>query len=145
MASRMFARGLMAAPRSTSALQCRLMSTSTSSAKYDFLVIAPDKAGARQRRLECRPAHFDGLTSRVQTGQIAVAGAILRDIPKSDDVSDLDFEGSAFIVRNQTREEVWEMLRSDHYAKNDVWDLEKTRIIPFKKGVGGYAEPSKPS
>lgn len=40
------------------------------------------------------------------------------------------FKGSMMIFRGTSAEEVREILNNDVYAKNEVWDMENTQIIP---------------
>jgi hypothetical protein len=41
-----------------------------------------------------------------------------------------NFKGSVMVFRAATEAEVREILSNDVYGKGNVWDLEKTQIIP---------------
>jgi len=43
--------------------------------------------------------------------------------------------GSTLIAVAETREEVLEKIRSDVYAKEGVWDVEKLQIWPFRSAI----------
>jgi len=110
-------------------------STTTAAAgrKYDFLVIAPDKPDARERRLAARGDHFNGMVPKVKSGDWKVGGALLNDVPKDDEVSSLDFFGSTLVIEATSKEEVLEILKNDPYGKADVWDFDKVQIYPFRQ------------
>lgn len=42
------------------------------------------------------------------------------------------FKGSIMMLQVETREEVLDIIKSDKYVENDVWDLEKVSGIMFK-------------
>jgi len=64
-------------------------------------------------------------------------GAVLNDVPTSEDVKDFDFAGSTIVIQASSREEIKEILRKDVYAKEGVWDVENVSCccvlsqIPF--------------
>lgn len=58
-----------------------------------------------------------------------LGGALLKDVPKDDDVSSLDFWGSTLVMKAESKEQVVEALKKDPYSKADVWDWEK--VSPF--------------
>ncbi|CAG9986728.1 unnamed protein product [Clonostachys byssicola] len=101
---------------------------------YDFLVVIPDKPDARARRLEARSRHFEELKPGIEAGKYKMGGALLRSVPKDDQVSSLDFVGSTFVVSATSEEEVLEGLKKDVYSQHDVWDFEKIQIYPFRAG-----------
>lgn len=119
---------------STSFQFSRTMATAAAPREYHFLVIVPDKPGALQRRLEARGPHFDGLKPKVQSGDYVLGGALLKDVPKDDDVSSLDFWGSTLVMKAESKEKVIETLKADPYTKADVWDWDKLQIYPFRPG-----------
>ncbi|KAI0108540.1 hypothetical protein F4814DRAFT_428397 [Daldinia grandis] len=49
--------------------------------KYEWLVVVPDKPGTREKRLEVRAQHFEGLKPYVESKQFKTGGT--RVIPKS--------------------------------------------------------------
>jgi len=99
---------------------------------YEFLAVIPDKPGMREKRLEVRPKHFQGLTPDIDSGAYKMGGALLTDIPESDDPSKLGFVGSTMVLVAESREQVIEKLKADIYATSGVWDVEKAQIYPFK-------------
>ncbi|CAI6092925.1 unnamed protein product [Clonostachys chloroleuca] len=101
---------------------------------YDFLVVTPDKPDARTRRLGARSRHFEELKSGIEAGKYKMGGALLRSVPKDDQVSSLDFVGSTLVVSATSEEEVLEGLKKDAYNQHDVWDFGKIQIYPFKPG-----------
>lgn len=97
--------------------------------KIDWLVIAPDKPGTLEKRMAVRSAHLSNISARADAGFWKLGGAMLTEPPK--DAEPLAINGSAMMAYAATRDEVWEELKRDVYAK-EVWDLEKVQIIPFK-------------
>ncbi|KAM0453371.1 hypothetical protein ACHAO4_004964 [Trichoderma viride] len=137
MASRIAARRFLS-PFSRAQFQrpsfIRTMATSEVRRPYEFLVILPDKPGpeARKRRLEVRAQHFKDMTPTLDEGKLKMGGAILHDVPVSDDAENMDFAGSVMIVVAESAEEAKNMLKDDVYVKADVWDFEKTQVYPLK-------------
>ncbi len=60
-------------------------------------------------------------------------GALLKDVPKDDEVSSLDFWGSTLVINAESKEKVIEMLKNDAYGKANVWDWEKVRLARVHK------------
>jgi hypothetical protein len=50
-------------------------------------------------------------------------GAILEEVPKEGEA--MKMMGSAMVCVAASKEEVYEVLKNDIYAKNEVWDLSK--------------------
>lgn len=69
--------------------------------------------------------HFEELKSGIEAGKYKMGGALLRSVPKDDQVSSLDFVGSTLVVSATSEEEVLEGLKKDAYNQHDVWDFEK--------------------
>ncbi|KAL3424939.1 hypothetical protein PVAG01_04220 [Phlyctema vagabunda] len=98
--------------------------------KVEWLVILPDNVGALPKRMEVRPKHLEGLTPKVESGFWKMGGAYLEEVPQEG--AALKIQGSAMIALAETKEEVLEVLKSDVYSENDVWDFSKIQIYPFK-------------
>ncbi|KAL7926045.1 hypothetical protein ACQKWADRAFT_281609 [Trichoderma austrokoningii] len=112
----------------------RTMATSEVRRPFEFLVILPDKPGpeVRKRRLEVRAQHFSDMKPTLDEGKLKMGGAILHDVPATDEGEKMDFAGSVIIVVAESAEEAKNMLKDDIYVKAGVWDLEKTQIYPLK-------------
>ncbi|KAI3554967.1 hypothetical protein CABS03_01643 [Colletotrichum abscissum] len=103
-------------------------------ATKEFLCILPDKPDALARRLEVRPTHLENAQGHKSNGKIAVGGAMFeKEHPVEGQTP--GFKGSVMIYTVKDAEEAWELIRGDVYAKNDVWDLEKAQVIPFKSAI----------
>jgi hypothetical protein len=48
-------------------------------------------------------------------------GAIMNELPKEGQA--MDFKGSALVCVAANKEEIYEVLKSDIYTENDVWDF----------------------
>jgi uncharacterized protein YciI len=99
--------------------------------KMEWLVVIPDFPGAQAKRLEVRPQHFAGLGPAKESGLYQMGGAVLNEIPPSDDPSTFSFAGSTIVIQASSREEIKEVLRQDVYAKSGVWDVENAQMWPF--------------
>lgn len=110
----------------------RTMATAPPPGKFEFLVIAPDKPNAREKRLEVRNLHFEGMVPFREDGTWKTGGALLNSVPKDDNPASLDFMGSTIVVVAESVEQVREQLSKDIYATSGVWDMEKVQIYPFK-------------
>jgi hypothetical protein len=75
-------------------------------------------------RSPCRE-HFKGLNPRIDSGEWKTGGAILKSVPKDDEVTSLDFAGSSIVVVAESKEQVLEELSKDIYARSGIWDMEK--------------------
>ena len=58
-----------------------------------------------------------------------MGGAVLNDVPADDEPSSLDFAGSSLVVVASRKEEVKDILKSDVYAQNGVWDVENVSVF----------------
>ncbi|KAK6499610.1 hypothetical protein TWF481_009975 [Arthrobotrys musiformis] len=110
----------------------RTMATSSVS-QNEWLVILPDKPGAIERRLAVRGEHLRVATERAANGIINFGGVMLDEHIKEGEVP--KFKGSIMLISVETKEEVLEIIKGDKYVENDVWDLEKVEIIPFKTAL----------
>ncbi|OHF04117.1 hypothetical protein CORC01_00456 [Colletotrichum orchidophilum] len=103
-------------------------------AAKEFLCILPDKPDALARRLEVRPTHLANAQGHKSNGKVAVGGAMFeKEHPVEGQTP--GFKGSVMIYTVKDADEAWELIRGDVYAKNDVWDLEKAQVIPFKSAI----------
>ncbi|KAK6950897.1 hypothetical protein Daesc_007425 [Daldinia eschscholtzii] len=110
-------------------VQIQMASITTPPAgKYNWLVVVPDKPGTREKRLEVRPQHFEGLKPYLESGQFKTGGAVLNDKPESDDPAKFDWYGSTLILVAESKEEVKTILEKDIYTKTGVWDTENTKL-----------------
>ncbi|KAI2625856.1 hypothetical protein GGR54DRAFT_637630 [Hypoxylon sp. NC1633] len=100
--------------------------------KYEWLVIVPDKPGTREKRLEVRPKHFEGLQPYIQSRQFMAGGAVLNDKPESDNPADFDWHGSVIVVVAESKDEVKAILQKDIYTASGVWDTENATILAAK-------------
>ncbi|EPE36835.1 Dimeric alpha+beta barrel [Glarea lozoyensis ATCC 20868] len=98
--------------------------------KFEWLVILPDGEGKFAKRMEVRPKHFEGLTKNVDNGFYKMGGAILDEVPKEGEA--MGIVGSALVCVAASKEEIFEVLKNDIYAKNEVWDFSKVQVYPFK-------------
>ncbi|KAL2134098.1 hypothetical protein VTI74DRAFT_985 [Chaetomium olivicolor] len=111
--------------------QRNTMATDSQPKKMEWLVVVPDFPGAHEKRLEVRPTHFANLGPVRESGLIQMGGAVLNEIPTSDDPSTFSFAGSTLVVVASSREEIKEVLRKDVYAQSGVWDVENAQMWPF--------------
>ncbi|OAQ98616.1 hypothetical protein LLEC1_02093 [Akanthomyces lecanii] len=109
------------------------MSTTTTAApaKFEFLVIVPDKPGTLQKRLEVRAAHLSAAKTQVESGTYTMGGAVLNSVPEGTDPSKFEFHGSSLVAVGESKEAVLEQLKNDVYATSGVWDLAKAQVFPF--------------
>ncbi|KAI1466038.1 uncharacterized protein F4812DRAFT_461015 [Daldinia caldariorum] len=100
--------------------------------KFNWLVVVPDKPGTREKRLEVRAQHFEGIKKYVESGQLKTGGAVLNDKPESDDPAKFDWYGSTLILVAESKEEVKAILEQDVYTRSGVWDTDKALILATK-------------
>ncbi|EJT98055.1 hypothetical protein DACRYDRAFT_111037 [Dacryopinax primogenitus] len=81
-------------------------------------------ADAAPRRAHIRPKHIAVANKRRASGQIVMGGAIL------DKAGNM--VGSGMVLRAETEEEAWAVIKADHYWANNVWDKEKIIVRPFR-------------
>ncbi|EPS35686.1 hypothetical protein H072_10839 [Dactylellina haptotyla CBS 200.50] len=111
------------------------MSSSGSETQNEWLVILPDKtdADAVKRRLEVRGKHLEAAMERASQGIINFGGIMLHEHIKEGETP--KFKGSIMLFKLETKEEVLEIIKSDKYIENNVWDLEKMEIYPFRTAL----------
>ncbi len=92
-----------------------------------YLVVARDgnDAGAKDRRLAARAAHFATVGPMAEAGQIMLGGALL------DDGGDMI--GSACVVDFANRAELDAWLASDPYVVGKVW--QRIEVHPMRVAV----------
>ncbi|KAK6518879.1 hypothetical protein TWF281_003570 [Arthrobotrys megalospora] len=110
----------------------RTMATSSKS-QNEWLVILPDKPDAVERRLAVRADHLKVANERAAAGIINFGGIMLHEHIKEGETP--KFKGSIMLFSVETKEEVLEIIKGDKYVENDVWDLEKMEILPFKTAL----------
>ncbi|KAK6358869.1 hypothetical protein TWF696_000049 [Orbilia brochopaga] len=111
------------------------MSTAAAPAptENEWLVILPDKPDAVERRLAVRSEHLAAATARVKAGVINFGGIMLHDHPVEGETP--KFKGSIMLLQVPTKEDVVEIIKGDKYVENDVWDLDKMEIHPFRTAL----------
>lgn len=91
----------------------------------DWVVIVFDKSD----RAPYRDAHLKGIPQQVDAGKIVCAGAIYNE-PKAPG-EPRTFAGSHLQVVADTKEEALDIVKSDVFAKEGVWDLNNIIIYQF--------------
>lgn len=82
-----------------------------------FVVIGYDAPDAKEKRPKHRPAHLAHLTPLEQAGRLRLAGPFT------------DGTGSLIVVEADSRAAVWELVASDPYVVNGVFD--RVEVKPF--------------
>ncbi|KAI6085562.1 hypothetical protein F4821DRAFT_149004 [Hypoxylon rubiginosum] len=100
----------------------------------DFLVQIPDKPDVLSTRVSNVGTHMARLKGLIEVGTIVMSGPTLASHPKSTDEG-LAINGSAWLVRANTEEEVRAVVADDIYAKLGVWDIDNVTVTPFKCAV----------
>ncbi|KOS22952.1 hypothetical protein ESCO_003465 [Escovopsis weberi] len=100
-------------------------------AKFEYLVIIPDKPNSAALRQQVREAHLTNMKAKVATGDFKEGGALLNKVPESMDSSTWDFRGSSFVVAAHSQDEVVAHIKDDIYYQSGVWDLDNAQIMPF--------------
>jgi len=89
-----------------------------------FFCYMPDYPDAIARRTKVRPKHIEVANKRRASGQIVLGGAILDQ--------DGNMAGSGMVLRADSEEEAWKVIKNDEYWKNNVWEKEKVIVRPFR-------------
>lgn len=92
-------------------------------AKLEWLVIIYDVP--MSKRLTYRAQHLSKVPSAVASGAITSCGPIFKDEAKTE------FLGSSFTIEAASRSAVLELLKSDIYAEQGVWDFDNVVIHPY--------------
>ena len=92
-----------------------------------FLILAHDGSDpeAPARRQAARPARLEGISPRVERGEIVAGGAILDD--------DGRMVGSAVIADFPSRAELDAWLAADPYVTQGVW--QRVEVKPYRLAV----------
>jgi uncharacterized protein YciI len=88
----------------------------------NYLVIAKDKPGVLEKRMQCRDAHLERAKISKERGFILLGGATLSERN--------EMNGSMLIFDAASKEEVEEYMSTDPYTVGGVWDTWTTE--PFK-------------
>lgn len=99
----------------------------------EWLVTIPDHPNALSARLAARAAHLSNLKPRIAAGQVVFGGAMLSSQPEEGQTPPMT--GSVLLVKADTEQEVWDLIRGDEYVKQGAWDVEKATVVAFKSAV----------
>ncbi|KAF3934674.1 hypothetical protein ABW20_dc0104386 [Dactylellina cionopaga] len=110
-----------------------MATTSSSETQNEWLVILPDHPDAVERRLEVRSKHLEAAGARAAAGVINFGGIMLHEHLKEGEIP--KFKGSIMMLKVETKEEVLEIIKGDKYVENNVWDLDKIEIYPFRTAL----------
>jgi len=100
----------------------------------EWLVRIQDRPDALEPRRANQQAHLEYLESQVQEGKITMNSDSM--LPAQARGSDEEHaSGSVQVIKGNTEEDVWQLLRADPYAELGVWDLNKIVIAPMKVGI----------
>ena len=80
------------------------------------------------------PMYFQ--SNRVMIDTTIQKGAVLNEVPTSDDPSTFSFAGSTIVLQAASREEVKEILRKDVYVASGVWDVENVSFAASLPSLG---------
>ncbi|KAI8934370.1 hypothetical protein NX059_009105 [Plenodomus lindquistii] len=114
-------------------LRVRTMA-SGSAPLHEWLIIAPDQAGAIQKRIAARPKHLENI-QKDKEGLWLMGGAMLEEPIEPGSTDPPKFKGSAMLIAARTKEEALERVKQDIYTAEGVWDADKIQIIPFKSAI----------
>ncbi|KAB8069400.1 hypothetical protein BDV29DRAFT_182834 [Aspergillus leporis] len=104
------------------------------STKKEFLVLLKDRPGALSKRVEVRQKHLEKIQPLIDAGTIVVGGATF-DSHDATEGENPQMTGSMLIVVSESIEDVRKIVEDDVYATSGVWDLERTKILPFRTTV----------
>lgn len=99
----------------------------------DFLVQITDKPGMLATRISNVQAHLARLKGLVESDTIVMSGPTLEAHTKAGEGPIMN--GSVWLVRANSEEEVRAVVADDIYAKIGVWDLDGIAITPMKCAV----------
>ncbi|KAH7245541.1 hypothetical protein BKA59DRAFT_511501 [Fusarium tricinctum] len=83
------------------------------------------------RRVEIRPRHSPNFLRLHNEGYVSWAGPIFEKHVNVD-ITKRPFKGSVMVVNEQSWDGFMGKVQTDMYIKERIWDLEKTRFIPFR-------------
>ncbi|KAL5521161.1 hypothetical protein ACEPAG_9083 [Sanghuangporus baumii] len=110
------------------------MSTDAPANKYQFMVYAPDKTdeGALQRRMSVRQQHLENARNLGADGILKFGRALLSPESISTPGAEQKLIGSLMVFEAPKLEDVKQLIESDLYYTNGVWDPERIVILPFQ-------------
>jgi uncharacterized protein YciI len=94
-----------------------------------YAIIARDRDGSLERRLEARPAHLERLQQLKEQGRLILAGP--HPAIDSADPGPAGFTGSLVVAEFPSLEEARAWADADPYVAADVY--EQVDVKPFKK------------
>ncbi|WP_327753809.1 YciI family protein (plasmid) [Sphingobium sp. SJ10-10] len=95
-----------------------------------FLVMAQDKPGALERRLEHRQRHIDYWVGQGDT--LKVAGAML-----DSDSADAKPIGSSFLLEAENESAIRTLIAGDPFSTEGIFS-EEIRIQPVRPAIGEW-------
>ena len=94
-----------------------------------YLIVAQDKPGTLQQRLNTRPNHIERLQKLRDQGRLLTAGPL--PVIDNEDPGEAGFTGSAIIAEFSSLDEATTWANEDPYLEAGVYD--KITVNPYKK------------
>ena len=94
-----------------------------------YAIIAEDRAGSLEKRLEARPAHLDRLKALAAEGRLVLAGP--HPAIDAQDPGPAGFYGSLIVAEFASREAAIAWAAEDPYAAAGVYT--QVTVKPFKR------------
>ncbi|ODQ66598.1 hypothetical protein NADFUDRAFT_82371 [Nadsonia fulvescens var. elongata DSM 6958] len=99
---------------------------SSTTALKEYLCIVPDKKDTLAGRMKVRPIHVEKVSSLVEQKIVTFAGGFADEHPAEGEIP--GFLGSCVVIRAESKDKVWEILKSDIYTETGVWDIENAQV-----------------
>ncbi|KAA1466927.1 hypothetical protein DENSPDRAFT_812301 [Dentipellis sp. KUC8613] len=107
------------------------MSTSTTPNKQTYIVWARDYTDPEcwNRREAATPEHLTNVTTKWDPDFLKVAGVLVPDQYAGLPLPEKRWNGSFFIAKAESLEAMWEVVKSDAYYRNNVWDKDAIVVM----------------
>ncbi|TFY71516.1 hypothetical protein EVG20_g1492 [Dentipellis fragilis] len=106
--------------------------TSTSPNKQTYIVWARDYTDPEcwsRRDAVTTPEHLTNVATKWDPDFLKVAGVLIPDQYANLPLPEKRWNGSFFIAKSESLEAMWEVVKSDTYYRNNVWDKDAIVVM----------------
>ncbi|TFY67593.1 hypothetical protein EVG20_g3892 [Dentipellis fragilis] len=110
-----------------------MSNTSTNPNKRTYIMWARDYTDVEcwSRREAATPEHLHDVMTKWEPGFLKVAGVTIPEQYANLPAADKRWNGSLIIGNTESLEAMWELVKSDAYYRDNVWDKDTIVVMEF--------------
>ncbi|KAA1466919.1 hypothetical protein DENSPDRAFT_812296 [Dentipellis sp. KUC8613] len=110
-----------------------MSNTSTGPTKRTYIVWARDYTDPEcwSRREAATPEHLHNVATKWEKDFLKVAGVTIPEQYANVPAAEKRWNGSLVIGKTESLEAMWDLVKSDAYYRNNVWDKDAIVVMEF--------------